>query len=429
MDVQTKTYDVAVIGSGVSGLTAALYLALGGKKVVVLEKAEKLGGRAMTVEKKGIQFNLGGHALYRGGEAMSIFRELGIEPKGGIPSVKGWALWENKLYTLPGNLLTLVSSKLLSWSGKTELARLMTRLPNIVADDIPPISLRTWAEREMHDPMVRHFFYALVRTATYGYLPDLQLAGPVIRQLQRSLKDGVLYVDGGWGVLIEELRVKAVQAGVTILVDKHVKQIEHDGRVRGIRCSDETFLETTAVIAAIPPAEACKLLAGVEHTSLHRWKEQARPLTAACLDLGLKRLSRPAHQFIIGLDRSFFYTDHSRAARLSEDGTRVIHLIKYHGDKVSDPDRDLRELEQAMDLLQPGWRQEVVAKQYLPGITVVHDFPSLDRKEVPGPAVSEIPGLYVAGDWAGHEEMLVDAAATSAKRAAVHILESAVLTI
>jgi hypothetical protein len=76
-----------------------------------------------------------------------------------------------------------------------------------------------------------------------------------------------------------------------------------------------------------------------------------------------------------------------------------------------------------MDLLHPGWRKEVVEQQYLPKITVVHNFPHTDRTEKPGPAVPEIKGLYIAGDWAGDEELLVDAAVASAKRAALHILK------
>ena len=84
---------------------------------------------------------------------------------------------------------------------------------------------------------------------------------------------------------------------------------------------------------------------------------------------------------------------------------------------------DKEQLENTMELLHPNWKREVIAKQYLPKITVVHDFPHIDRVEKPGPNIPEMPGVYVAGDWAGHDEILVDAAVASGKRAALHILK------
>ncbi|MFF3925797.1 hypothetical protein [Paenibacillus lactis] len=75
-----------------------------------------------------------------------------------------------------------------------------------------------------------------------------------------------------------------------------------------------------------------------------------------------------------------------------------------------------------LDLVQPGWREELIVKQYLPKMTVSHDFMHVNGRVNPGPAVPEISGLYVAGDWASHGELLVDAATASAKRAVQHIL-------
>ncbi len=60
--IQMKNYDVAVIGGGVAGLTAAIYAAKAGKQTVLLEKQECLDGRAITNKKQGAYFNLGGHA-------------------------------------------------------------------------------------------------------------------------------------------------------------------------------------------------------------------------------------------------------------------------------------------------------------------------------------------------------------------------------
>ncbi len=55
--------DVAIVGSGLAGLTATAYLVRGGRRVCVLERATEPGGRAMTSVEDGFAFNLGPHAL------------------------------------------------------------------------------------------------------------------------------------------------------------------------------------------------------------------------------------------------------------------------------------------------------------------------------------------------------------------------------
>src|ERR1051326_8320976 len=78
--------DVAIVGGGIAGLTAAAVLSRSGKTVSVFERAGHAGGRAQTQNLEGFHFNLGPHALYRGGHAFRVLGELGIsiqEPKVG----------------------------------------------------------------------------------------------------------------------------------------------------------------------------------------------------------------------------------------------------------------------------------------------------------------------------------------------------------
>ncbi|MCS5661988.1 MAG: NAD(P)-binding protein, partial [Dehalococcoidia bacterium] len=49
MSVNRK-YDAIIVGGGHNGLTAAAYLARGGKKALVLERRHVLGGAAVTEE-------------------------------------------------------------------------------------------------------------------------------------------------------------------------------------------------------------------------------------------------------------------------------------------------------------------------------------------------------------------------------------------
>ncbi len=56
-----KTYDDIVVGSGISGLTCALILGMNKRKVLLIEKAPKIGGSLSRFYKKGIPFDTGFH--------------------------------------------------------------------------------------------------------------------------------------------------------------------------------------------------------------------------------------------------------------------------------------------------------------------------------------------------------------------------------
>ncbi|MGG3573932.1 FAD-dependent oxidoreductase [Bacillus gobiensis] len=426
MMTMTK-YEVAIVGGGIAGLTAAIYAAKAGKRTIVLEQQKQLGGRAITNKKQGVYFNLGGHALYKG-EAHETFRELGLRIEGSTPSVDAYGMWKNQLLTLPMNVSSFIQTPTLSRGGKLEFAKWFIKFGKMDTSIWNQISIRDWIESQLHDPMLRNVFYALLRTSTYVLAPELHVAGPALKQLQRSLK-GVLYLDKGWGTLVEELHELAVQQGVELVTGCKVVAVEHqDQKVHSIICADGTKIEASNVILTTPPSISYKLVPHADQTALDTWKKQAIAVTIACLDVGLRRLPKPKHQFIYGLDQPILFTNQSRdgkprAAILSDDGTQVISLFKYQGPQT-DAEQDEEQLEQVLDVVQPGWRNELVTRQYLPKMTVVHDFPHIKRIEDPGPAIPEIEGLYVAGDWVSHGELLVDASVASAKRAVSHLLNS-----
>jgi phytoene dehydrogenase-like protein len=56
-----KTYDSIVAGSGASGLTAALLLALNGRKVLLLERGPRPGGSLVRFQLNGLHFDTGLH--------------------------------------------------------------------------------------------------------------------------------------------------------------------------------------------------------------------------------------------------------------------------------------------------------------------------------------------------------------------------------
>ncbi|MGL5253628.1 MAG: phytoene desaturase family protein [Brevinema sp.] len=103
-------YDVAVIGAGLAGLTAAATLAKKGKKVIVLEQHFIPGGCATVFTRKDIRFEVGLHKMDFGGPSRDlkhiIFKRLGLDKT--LPLVELPNTWKistnNGFITIPHGL-------------------------------------------------------------------------------------------------------------------------------------------------------------------------------------------------------------------------------------------------------------------------------------------------------------------------------------
>ncbi len=75
-----KNYDAIVIGSGPGGSSAATLLQKRGKKVLLLEKNNLLGGKMISIDKDGYAYDLFPHGQVpmRGNQFEEIFKELGV---------------------------------------------------------------------------------------------------------------------------------------------------------------------------------------------------------------------------------------------------------------------------------------------------------------------------------------------------------------
>lgn len=73
-------YDDLVVGSGISGMTMSLLLAMAGRKVLLIEKQSTIGGSMRRFKREGIPFDTGFHFTGGfGGLLSDMLRALGIE--------------------------------------------------------------------------------------------------------------------------------------------------------------------------------------------------------------------------------------------------------------------------------------------------------------------------------------------------------------
>lgn len=61
--LQSEKFDAIIIGSGISGLSTAVFLAKAGKKVLVLEQHFKAGGYTHIFKRKDFEWDIGVHYI------------------------------------------------------------------------------------------------------------------------------------------------------------------------------------------------------------------------------------------------------------------------------------------------------------------------------------------------------------------------------
>lgn len=423
--------DVIVIGGGVAGLAAATLIARSGKIVRLFEQSHALGGRAQTKVQDGFYLNVGPHALYRGGRGIEVLRQLGIEPRGRVPSVSGaFAIKDGAKHTFPAGAVSLLTTSLFGLAAKLEAARVLASIAKIDGNRLMDLSVSEWLDQTISHREVKELILAAFRVATYIHAPDLMSAGAAIEQLKKAQDKSVLYLDGGWQTLVDGLRDAALRAGVIIETGAKVEAVTRNaiGAVERVRLANGRMLPASAVVIASSPSAAVSMVEDGQRTSLAQWADEAIPVRAACLDLALSRLPKPTNTFALGIDRPLYFSVHSAAAELAPTGSALIQAAKYLSPEHSDSAEDVEwELEGLVDMVQPGWREAVVYKRFLPAMTVANAIPLAARNGTQGrpqPRVNDVPGLFVVGDWVGEEGMLVDASLASATQAAAVVSAS-----
>jgi phytoene dehydrogenase-like protein len=421
----TRQDDVLVIGGGLAGLTCAALIAREGRRVTVLEKASTLGGRGAThVEEGGYALNLGPHALYRGGAAATVLRELGVGWRGAAPSATGgYALDRGGRHALPGGLVSLLTTGLFGVAAKMETARMLAGLARVDASALHGVTVNAWLAQSVRHEDVRRLLRALFRLATYANAADTMSAAVAVSQLQLALAKNVEYLDGGWQTLVDGVRAIAEAAGAVVRTGAPVTSIDRDasGAACGISLRDGTRLPSRAVVLALPADAAAMLL---PEGPARRRAAAAVPVRAACLDVALTRLPAPAARFALGVDRPLYFSLHTAVAKLAPEGGAVIHVARYLEANAPDPRVTERELEGVLDLMQPGWRDVVAHRRYLPSMLAVSALATAADGGLPGRPgveVADVANLALAGDWIGREGWLVDASVASARAAAAHL--------
>jgi len=419
--------DVVVVGGGLAGLTCAGLLAREGARVALLERAPALGGRAQSASRGGFVFNLGPHAFYSHGPGADALRALGVKLSGRDPTRRrNHLLHRGQLHRLPTGLGSLLTTSVLSARGRFEAMRALVAAQRADARALASVPAGDWVRRQSRDPVVVELLDAVLRLSTYTHAPELLSAGAALGNFQAAGR-GVLYLDGGWQALVDAVLGAAESFGARIRTGAAARRLQSTGRGWRVELDGAEPLEARAVVLALPPQAAASLLPSEE---LRRRAAEDVPVHVAAMDLGLSRLPVPEVRFVLGIDRPMYLSVQSDVASgVAPDGGVMMQLARYlHPGERADAAALERELEELLDVAQPGWRDVVVERRFMPHLMVT---PALVPAAGGGyaaraPVESEDrPGLFLAGDWVGPAGMLANASLHSAALAA----EAALLAV
>jgi phytoene dehydrogenase-like protein len=414
--------DVIVIGGGLAGLTTAALLARAGKAVTLFEQStSEIGGRARTSVFDGFYFNQGPHALFLAAEGAAVLQELGIAYTGGIPPPTGLGIRHEGKYRLLANGSSASNpSESQSISGEA-IGQFFDLVSKIDFTELENVSVQEWIDRNIHDAEAIAMMKPLIRLTTYANDPDIQSAGSALHQIHLYKLGGVMYLDGGWQTLVDGLLTVATNAKAKIIRGKKATNVQRSNSGWLVTLSDHTQISAKILVIAAGPRDAYGLFHDGERPEvLSKAVKEAKPVHLACLDVALSNLPQKDVLFALGIDSPLYYSVHSAAARLAPENGALIHVAKYLGASMqSKPKEDEKELEELLDLLQPGWRHVVVKKRPLPNMVLSNALVTAGNGGLsgrPNPKIED--NLYIVGDWVGSEGLLSSASFASAKRAA-----------
>jgi protoporphyrinogen/coproporphyrinogen III oxidase len=375
---------VAVIGGGISGVSAALAVIDADADVVLYEAADRLGGRIGTSAFAGVaHVDEGADAfLARVPEAVALAERVGLGDDLVSPEPVGAAVWHDGLHPIPDGLLLgvpgrlgpLASSRLLSWRGKARAA-IEPLLPRTSTDsDSIGAYVRSRFGDEVHERLVDSLVGSIYATDTDRFslaeVPQLAALARDNRSLllaarrQRNAQGTATASASpifaaprnGMSALVDAAGTAVVAGGGTIRTGVHVDGVAAAGdggwvlqpmtvgapseQDRGVEVFDSVVFATPASVTGsmltTAAPEAAALLARAEtadvimvtlHIDASQWPEHLRGMSGYLVP-------KPSQRWVTAASFGSQKWAHWRPpgggeilrVSLGRDGVEVLHL-------------------------------------------------------------------------------------------------------
>ena len=283
----SDVYDVAVIGAGYGGAAIAALLTKAGRRVVLVDKTPRAGGKTQTLDRKGYRYEMFGAVGIpavnsRFDELVEVLgiadRVPFIVPEGNVTGVRYLApdgTWRASRGPLrntgdPEQMESMKRTYGVDDDGLAALGAMYMAMFEVTDDDLPRLDRIGWTEWAEPFAVPTALMTQLNSTLNMLFVvPVDRLAASeaILCMRDAALHGAGRFHKGGYGRVAEECAAYVVEHGGRFETSTRVHEvIVEDGRAVGIRTADEEI-----------PARAVVSNAGIQPTVLKLAGEQHFP--------------------------------------------------------------------------------------------------------------------------------------------------------
>jgi phytoene desaturase len=288
-----RTFDALVVGAGAGGLFAAARLAHAGYRTLVVERLDKVGGRASTTDIDGFKVNDGAIVIEIGGITEETFAEVGAEFDVRAPRVPVlYRVGSKDLDVTRGGWGLLLSQ--LTRHG----AKLLTGIGAARKDDeaLPGAELSTadWVAKYSTNAAVQGVFRNMCASVFAVGSEELPARVFLTYFTRKSAFKRFGFCPDGTIGIWESLAATVTARGGQIWLSSEVEALHvQDGQVTGatvVRGGERVEVTTAFAISDVGPAATVGLV-GAEHLPAD-YRDQVRIKDRPCSMLALNFASR-----------------------------------------------------------------------------------------------------------------------------------------
>jgi len=409
-------YDVAIVGGGFAGLSAATALAEQGRRVIVLEARPRLGGRAssFTDPATGERVDNGQHLLIGGyHETFRFLRRIGasdavtLQPQLTVDFVdRNGAPSRLRSRSLPAPLHLfggIMTWRALDWRDRLSAVRMgpAVRSQRGSRPSMLGGTVREWLQQHGQTPRLIELLWEPLAVATLNESIDVAAPGPFVNVLARMF--GTRTTDSALGLPTRPLD--------DVYAEPSRRYLERRGCTVDVNASARIVAADLASVTVRGETQPCRaVICAVPWYTLSDAIESPGPL-AATLDAARRTPASPIVTVNVWLDRPVMETTFlglpgrtmqwvfdkrvmfgEHASHLSMTASAASGLVDRSNADIIDV--AMTELRDALPAARgAAVRRAIAVREKMATFSVASGLPARPATR------TAVPGLFLAGDW------------------------------